>query len=141
MGGLVETYTLRSEVAAGEGLTEWVLGVCAKYSLPDKVAFALQLCLDEAVANVIEHGKSQGHGAKEISVNISREDKRILMTVADDGDEFDPTQFESRHLQPSRDEPVVGGVGIRLMRKFATSLKYQRLDQRNHLHFMFALAE
>jgi serine/threonine-protein kinase RsbW len=135
-----DTYTLRSEVAEGEGLTKWILGVCTKYSLPRKVAFALQLCLDEAVANIIVHGKGRGRGATEISVNIAREDERIVMTVVDDGDEFDPTQFESWQSWPSPDEPPVGGRGIRLMRKFATGLKYERLDQRNHLHFSFAVA-
>jgi len=140
MGGSIETYTLRSELAEDQELTKWVLGLCAKYSLPDKVAFALQLCLDEAVANIIEHGKGRG-GAIEVSVNIAREDKRIAMTVVDDGDEFDPTQFESKQSRPSLDDPEVGGLGIRLMRKFATGLKYERLDQRNHLHFIFALGE
>jgi anti-sigma regulatory factor (Ser/Thr protein kinase) len=139
--GLTETYTLRRDLAEGERLTTWILGLCAKYSLPDKVAFALQLCLDETVANIIEHSKERGREATEISVNIAREEKRIVMTVVDDGDEFDPTQFETQQARPSRDEPVVGGVGIRLMRKFATGLKYERLDQRNHLHFMFTLAE
>jgi anti-sigma regulatory factor (Ser/Thr protein kinase) len=140
MGGLIETYTLRSEVAEGERLTKWILSVCTKYSLPDKVAFALQLCLDEVVANIIEHSKRRGRGATEISVNIARGDKGIVMSVVDDGDEFDPTQFESPESRPSLDERPVGGVGIRLMRKFATGLRYERIGQRNHLHFTFAIA-
>src|SRR5215469_8339847 len=94
MSGLAEVFKLRSEMTEGAELTKWVLGVCTKYSLPDEVAFALQLCLDEAVANIIEHGKTHGRGATEISVSIAREDKQIVMKVVDDSDEFDPTQFE-----------------------------------------------
>jgi serine/threonine-protein kinase RsbW len=139
MSGLAEVFTLRSEMAEGAELTKWVLGVCSKYSLPDEVAFALQLCLDEAVANIIEHGKTHGRGATEISVSIAREDKGIVMKVVDDSDEFDPTQFEPLPSSRSLAEPAVGGLGIHLMRKFATALRYQRTDRRNHLHFLFAL--
>jgi len=123
----------------GAELTKWVLGVCTKYSLPDNVAFALQLCMDEAVANIIEHGKAHGRGATEISVSIAREDTGIVMKVVDDSDEFDPTQFGPLHSSRSLEEPAVGGLGIHLMRKFATALRYQRIDRRNHLHFVFAL--
>src|SRR5215813_12437073 len=141
MSGLAEVFTLRGEITEGAELTKWVLGVCAKYSLPDGVAFALQLCLDEAVANIIEHGKAHGRGATEISVSIAREDKGIVMKVVDDSDEFDPTQFEPPHSCRSLEEPAVGGLGIHLMRKFATALRYQRIDRRNHLHFVFALPQ
>src|SRR5262249_2267547 len=82
MSELAEVFTLRSEMTEGAELTKWVLGVCTKYSLPDDVAFALQLCLDEAVAHIIEHGKAHGRGATEISVRIAREDKGIVMKVA-----------------------------------------------------------
>jgi len=139
MSGLAEVFKLRSEMTEGAELTKWVLGVCTKYSLPDNVAFAIQLCMDEAVANIIEHGKAHGRGATEISVSIAREDTGIVMKVVDDSDEFDPTQFEPLHSSRSLEEPAVGGLGIHLMRKFATALRYQRIDRRNHLHFVFAL--
>jgi len=137
MVGFVEAYKLRAQMAEAASLTKWILGVCAKHSLPDKIAFALQLCLDETVANIIEHSTGKGRGAAEISVSVSQEGAKVIMTVTDDGDEFDATKFASWRARPSLDEAPVGGLGIHLIRKFATSLNYERKEKRNCLHFVF----
>jgi anti-sigma regulatory factor (Ser/Thr protein kinase) len=137
MVGFVEVFKLRPQVAETADLTDWILGVCAKHSLPDKIAFALQLCLDETVANIIEHSTGDGRGAAEIFVSISQEDAQVMMTVTDDGVEFNPTTFASWVARSSLDDASVGGLGIHLMRQFATNLKYERKEKRNCLHFVF----
>lgn len=140
MASVLGKFKLRAELAKGGELTDWILGICAKHSLPDKIAFALQLCLDEAIANIIEHGHSERHRVTEVSICLAQEDATVVMTVMDDGKEFDPTKFETRQLPRSLDDMPVGGAGIRLMRKFATNISYERRNDHNCLQFVFAPA-
>ena len=138
MAGTIETFTMRGEAAEGAKLTNWIVGVCTKHSLPRKIAFALQLCLEEAVANIIEHNRKDGPGATEIAVTITDDEAKVVMMIVDDGRKFDPTKFAYREAWPSLDQPPVGGLGIRLMRKFASDVTYERRKKRNWLHLVFA---
>jgi anti-sigma regulatory factor (Ser/Thr protein kinase) len=140
MAPFLEKCRLRPGVAEVGELTGWILAICAKHSIPDKTAFALQLCLDETIANIIEHGKSESYRVTEVSICVAQEDADVVMTVVDDGEEFDPTRFEVKKPPRSLDDMPVGGAGIRLMRKFATNISYERRNNRNCLHFVFAPA-
>ena len=47
---------LRNDMSELERMTEWILGVCKRAALYDKDAFAVQLCLEEVVKNIMRHG-------------------------------------------------------------------------------------
>jgi serine/threonine-protein kinase RsbW len=127
-------------VGAGnlEGFTQWILEACAAAHLPEKTAFAVQLCLDEAVANILQYGAG-GTRASEIAAALERTDAGVVLDIEDDGVAFDPTAFVVPPRAADLENLPVGGLGIHLMRGFARRMVYSRTGGRNRLRLTFDL--
>ena len=50
--------TLKSQLDDMAALWTWVEAIVAEYAIPPDTAFAIHLCLEEAISNVIRHGYS-----------------------------------------------------------------------------------
>jgi serine/threonine-protein kinase RsbW len=126
---------LRKDVAELERLAGWIEGFTRQGTSAD-VSFAVQLCLEEAVANIIMYG-----GAKddplEIAVELERNGTTLVARIEDNGRQFDPTRAPPPALAASLEEAKVGDLGIHLMRSFASGMDYERRDGRNRLTLRF----
>jgi anti-anti-sigma factor len=54
---------IRNDSAEVDKLTQWIIEACDAAQLSKKTAFAVQLCLNEAVANILEHGKGSARAS------------------------------------------------------------------------------
>jgi serine/threonine-protein kinase RsbW len=102
---------------------------------PD-VVFAVALCLEEAVVNIIMHNDS-GDGRFEIAVELVQEHGAVIACVEDNGPEFDPTRVRTSTPATSLQDAKIGDVGMRLIRGFASEMRYQRDGGRNRLMLRF----
>jgi anti-sigma regulatory factor (Ser/Thr protein kinase) len=129
--------TLESQLCDLARVWPWIEKLSAACELPENTQFAVQLCLEEALSNIIRHGYHNRPG-QTVTVDCSLgENQELVLTVEDHAPSFDPltapeAQEPIDHLKP-------GGRGIRLMRKFAGSLNYQRLPAGNRLTLRFTL--
>jgi serine/threonine-protein kinase RsbW len=130
-GAPFNRLVLRSEIAELQRLAGWIEDL-ARHDLSPDVSFAIQLCLEEAVANVIMYG-----GGAEIAIEVERGDGALLARVEDDGRQFDPTKVPSPALATSLDDARIGDLGIHLIRSFADAMHYERRDGRNRLTLRF----
>jgi anti-sigma regulatory factor (Ser/Thr protein kinase) len=134
--------TLPSRLEDLSRLGSWVEALAAEYAIPDKTRFAIDLCLEEAVSNIIRHGSRSS-----LDLPITVECKAVpphdlVFTIEDQAAPFDPLAHPpGKELPPatSIDQLATGGRGIDLMRKFAGSLAYQRLAGGNRLTIGFSL--
>jgi anti-sigma regulatory factor (Ser/Thr protein kinase) len=115
-------------------LAVWIEGWAGKSVFPD-VSFALQLCLEEAVANVIMYGASDG--ALEIAVELERRGGTLVARIEDNGPPFDPTQIPPPAPATSLKDAKIGDLGIHLVRSFASRMDYERRNGRNRLTLRF----
>ena len=108
---------------------KWVENITGELDLSPSAAFAVQLCLEELVANVILHAVPLA--ARKLSVTISfvPAGKNLRVTVEDDGAPFDPTAAAIPSAKP--DLNTTGGRGLMLIRHFAQALTYSRAGDRN----------
>jgi serine/threonine-protein kinase RsbW len=139
--------TLKSQLEDLTLVWPWVEAIAARCSVPADTQFAIQLCLEEALSNIIRHGY-QGLPNQAISVEYAPAGvendnaEELVFTVEDHAPPFDP-------LAPSADAPAPalvsiqefppGGQGIRLMRKFAGRLAWQQLPNGNRLTLAFTI--
>jgi serine/threonine-protein kinase RsbW len=133
----VETrrLVLRNHLAELERLAGWIEG-WTRHEVSADVSFALQLCLEEAVANVIMYGGAQDDRL-EIAVELERNDGTLVARIEDTGQEFDPTKVPPPAMARSLAEAKVGDRGIHLVRSFASGMDYERRDGRNRLTLRF----
>jgi anti-sigma regulatory factor (Ser/Thr protein kinase) len=133
--------TLQSQLDELARLWPWIEALAAEYAIPAGTQFAIQLCLEEALSNIIRHGYL-GQPDHPITVACAAGTQELVFTVEDHAPAFDPLAPSAVKETPaptSIDQLQVGGHGIRLMRKFAGSLVYQRLPGGNRLTIGFAL--
>lgn len=128
-----ERLVLRSDLAELERLAGW-LEDWARENVSPAVSFAVQLCLEEAVANVIMYG---GTDQLEIAVEVERNDGALVALIEDNGRQFDPTQAPAPLRATSLQDATIGDLGIHLMRSFASGMHYERRNGRNRLTLRF----
>jgi anti-sigma regulatory factor (Ser/Thr protein kinase) len=100
------------------------------------VSFAVQLCLEEAVANIIMYGATRDDRL-EIAVELERNGGTLVARIEDNGRQFDPTRAPPPAVAASLEQAKVGDLGIHLMRSFASGMDYERRDGRNRLTLRF----
>ncbi len=111
---------------------EWIDGLATAEGLASDVAFAADLCLQEAVGNVIAYAFSEG-AAHEISVSATRSGPGLAIEVEDDGLPFDPLGVAPAETADRLEDVRIGGLGIHLIRRFTSEVRYAREGDRNRL--------
>jgi len=129
---------LRSRLEELEAVWPWVDALAAEYGIPAKSVFAIHLCLEEALSNVIRHGYD-GQGDRQITVGFSADKESATVIIEDQASHFNPLAAPSAEAPSSVDELRPGGRGILLMRQFASHLSYEELPSGNRLTLVFPL--
>jgi len=144
--------TLKSQIEDLTLVRPWVEALAARYSIPAETQFAIELCLEEALSNIIRHGY-QGHANQSISIawtvtcvpsgGENEHAAELVFTIEDHAPPFDPLATFATAPVPTRavnsPELLPGGQGLRLMRKFAGRLAWQQLPDGNRLTLAFAI--
>ena len=120
--------TIRSSMVDMALLEPFIANAVEQGGIKGREAKRLRLAVEEAVANVIFHGK-----ATKISLQATVEDDMLLLTIDDDGIPFDPTQTSVTDLSVPADQRPPGGMGIILMHQMTDGLEYQRINEHNIL--------
>jgi serine/threonine-protein kinase RsbW len=126
---------LHRDLAELERLAVWIEG-WAMRDLSADLSFAVQVCLEEAVANIIMYSATQDDRL-EIVVEVERTDQGLVAWIEDNGRVFDPTQVPRAPVPASLAQAKVGDLGVHLMRSFANGMHYERRDNRNRLTIRF----
>jgi anti-sigma regulatory factor (Ser/Thr protein kinase) len=128
---------IRNDSSELDKLTQWIIETCDAARLSKKTAFAVQLCLDEAVANILEHGKGSAR-ASAIAADLERSDSQVVLHIEDDGGPFDPNLVAPLQVPEAVETASVGGRGIHLIRQFSSRMEYARSEGCNELRLTFA---
>jgi anti-sigma regulatory factor (Ser/Thr protein kinase) len=114
-------------------LIEWVEARCADAEITGELVMKLALALEEAVANVINHGLPGLPPPRRVLVRLQIGADAVVAEVIDNGRPFDPTGAPPPDLSLPLEERPPGGLGIPLMRGLMDSLAYRRAGDSNIL--------
>lgn len=118
-------------------MSDWLTEMLADISVSDELAYAVRLCTVEAVTNIVSYAFAPGTEHR-IGINLDVVPDRIVVVVTDDGNRFDPTAHKPAEPAADLASAAIGGLGIVLMRQFATGMSYARQDASNRLELRFA---
>lgn len=139
-----ETLVVQAEMAELARVRDWTDATGERLGLPQSTLFAIHLCFEEAVSNIIRHGFVARQGEtppnKDVRLALEREDSAVAATIEDHGVAFDPLGVATPSAPAAIEEATGGGLGISLMRQFAQHLAYERRGGVNCLTLRFALA-
>jgi serine/threonine-protein kinase RsbW len=85
----------------------------------------IALATDEACTNIIKHAYKYSKVGK-ININASYSNKKLRISITDEGVHFNSSKVPVPDLQKYYDEKRVGGLGIFLMKKLMDEVKYSQ---------------
>ena len=132
--------TLRNERAEIARVSAWIDTLSGPLGLSSRTVQAVQLCLEEALTNIISHAFAPGT-VHDVRITLWRDDTILHVEVTDDGVPFDPMTYELPAAPRDLESAPIGGLGIKLMRSFADGIAYRRCGAMNRLTLSFLIAE
>jgi anti-sigma regulatory factor (Ser/Thr protein kinase) len=126
------TRTFRVTPAEISAADAWIEEVGRKLGVGDQTAFRARVCVAEVAANVLEHGGGSGE-ATEIAITLRASGAGLDIEIRDTGRPFDITAAPTRALPQSIESANIGGLGLHLVRSYASSITYRREGACNHL--------
>jgi len=119
-----------------EDLSQMLMFICSEakhFPLSKEALGKLELASEEALVNIISHGKP---GA-ELTIGCGKNRGRFEVIIKDKGPAFNPLESE---INPMLDRPIaerhIGGLGIYLMRTLLDEMVYQRVGEENILRLI-----
>ena len=91
---------------------------------------SLQIFLDEIGSNIVRYSGASGFV---IDVELTDAPDGIRLVFFDDGTPYDPLTHVDPDTTLSADKRQIGGLGILMVKKMATSVAYARANNRNRL--------
>lgn len=97
----------------------------------------LELAVDEACANVIEHAYGGHDATKEVIVRVTFDHETLTIDIEDTGRGFDPEEIQPEELEQLISKRKTGGLGMRLMKTLMDEVRYEiEPGKKNALHMV-----
>jgi anti-sigma regulatory factor (Ser/Thr protein kinase) len=100
----------------------------------------MNLCLEEALSNIIRHGYSGNPGHSIAVCFTSPREGYFVFDIEDEAPPFNPVASPELPAMRSLEENRIGGQGIRLLRQFADALEYHATPTGNRLSIGFMVS-
>ncbi len=116
----------------------WLAEIGGKQGVPTEQIARLDLCLNEALANVVDHG---GSTVLDDSIRLHfklsnhADVQQASITLIDSGTRFNPLEMEDKPMPLLLEDAKAGGLGVTMIRNFSDELSYQYIDGCNNLTF------
>ncbi len=136
-----DLLVLDSRLAELSRAQSWSESLEDRLGLDENTRYAIRLCLEESLANVVLHGYRNEPGHP-IVIRRWLSSDTLYFAVEDKAPPFTPVDAPplAATSEPGNIESLTpGGNGIRLLRQFAGSLAYENLPEGNRLTIGFSL--
>ena len=125
---LTSHLSMRASMDDISRIEPFIAHVAKEAGMEGREAKRLRLAVEEAVANIINHGQ-----ATTIKLQATMDNHQLVLDIDDDGQPFDPTGDSSTDFSVPADQRPPGGLGIMFLHQMTNGLEYQRLDGHNIL--------
>ena len=105
---------------------------CARHQIDEQTTYDLQLAMDEACTNIIEHGY-RGMNPGSLMFDLDITPAQIVIQITDFGRPFEPYEPELPSAQAVLASDKVGGFGLIFIYKIMDSVDYKTTEEGNIL--------
>ena len=103
---------------------EFVARAAEEAGLDERATYAVQMAVDEACSNIIEHGYG-GEDQGEIECTCRIDEDELTVILRDEGDSFDPTSVPDPNVAAELEDRKAGGLGIFFMRQLMDEVSFE----------------
>lgn len=113
-------------------LRNFIAQACLETGIPEDVSYELQLCMDEACTNIIQHGYAgMNPGSIIFEMEISKES--VTMFITDFGYAFEPGPAPMPDVAAALEGQPVGGFGLFIIYSIMDAVDYRSDETGNTL--------
>lgn len=130
------TVTIASQTAHLAEVRRFVRERAAAAGLPDRMASQVQLAVDEAVANAIEHGyRGQTDGVIQVEAGVKGrgEKRRFVVSVRHRGIPFDQERYHPAALKDALQSRQRRGYGMRIIHQVMDEVAFGQKGGQNEV--------
>jgi serine/threonine-protein kinase RsbW len=113
-------------------MREFVRQAAEDADMGDGDIYAVQLAVDEACSNIIEHA-CHGRCDEQIEITCTTSGDHLTIMIRDHGEPFDPTSAPDPDLDAGIKNRPVGGLGIFLMRQLTDEIHYEQMGESGNI--------
>ena len=111
-----------------DAIREFASQAARDAGMDDSAIYAVELSMDEACTNVIEHAYD-GMDGGEIECTCDTDNNNLTIIIHDHGKSFDPASIALPNLDAELDSRPVGGLGVFLMKKLMDEVRFEPLGE------------
>ncbi len=122
------------EVESSKNNLNKVLDFAHKFLEDNKIytlGVQIDLILDELYSNVNKYAYDGDEGIFHLRMNYNKTKKELSLTLVDKGKEFNPLKTNPKKVEDKNAQE--GGLGILIVKNFADSISYNRINEKNIL--------
>lgn len=113
-------------------MTSWLRASCESAGISKDVAYKLDFCANEAVANIISYAYD-GPEPRDITLELNETKGGARLVISDDGKPFNVLAAPEHQPPENIEDARIGGLGIHLIRRLINDCEYRRADGLNVL--------
>ncbi len=135
-----DQLSLNSQLSELAKVWTWVEALAAQHQIPAKTVYAIQLCLEEVLSNIIRHGYNGEPGHSFTVAFTPLADGLWSFTAEDSAPHFSPLEEADKRAETRHDLDILkpGGLGIPILKKFTHAVSYEALPVGNRITLTFA---
>ena len=118
------SLTVDSRLERLSEIAEFVELAARESGLNEDQVYDVQMAVDEACANVIEHAY-RGRTDGTIDITCEKRDKEFVVTIQDLGERFDPKRVARPRTRDPLSKRNIGGLGLFFMRKMMDKVTFE----------------
>jgi anti-sigma regulatory factor (Ser/Thr protein kinase) len=114
--------SVRGTAADLSRIANFIEATCEAAHINQAARFDLNLAVEEACCNIIEHAYENKGGT--FSICFETRCRDVIITLQDRGRPFDPSSVVTPDLDTALEDRPIGGFGLHLMRKLMDEVRF-----------------
>jgi anti-sigma regulatory factor (Ser/Thr protein kinase) len=117
------SLTVKSQPKRLAEIADFIAEAACAFGLDEEQTYDVQMAVDEACTNIIEHayrGKPDGT----IHIVCEKRGNEFVVTIRDFGERFDPRQVRPPRTRAPLSERRIGGLGLFFMHKLMDRVEF-----------------
>jgi anti-sigma regulatory factor (Ser/Thr protein kinase) len=115
--------SLTSKIENLKMVSDFITSVAAELELDDRQTFALQVAVDEACCNIIEHAYAERTDGT-IHIACQQANDEAVVTIRDHGEPFDPEAVPPADISAPLAKRTGRSLGLYLMHQLMDSVEF-----------------
>ncbi len=114
---------IKSDVANLGPVADFIVKAAQEAGLDDRETYNVQMAVDEAVTNIIQHAYNGNHEGR-IDICCERRGMEFIVEIRDFGKPFDPSRVRTPRVHGPLSRRTIGGLGVFFMKKLMDQVEF-----------------